>query len=133
MCHCRAPFTYQWRTNGTALSGQTNSVLHLTGFQPANAADYTVAVTNADGWVASGIARLTLAIPPTINNLSCNVGSFGFIVPTEVGPFYIVEYTLSLDAPLWQPLTNIVGTGAPMAVSDPGATDASRFYRVRLQ
>jgi hypothetical protein len=41
-----APLSYQWRLNGTNLSGGTNSVLNLVNVQPVNAGNYTVAVTN---------------------------------------------------------------------------------------
>ena len=129
----RSPFTYQWRTNGTALPDQTNSALGLAGFQAAKAAAYSVAVTNADGWVLSDTATLTLAISPAIKNLSYSAGKFGFSVPTEIGPTYSVEYTHSLDGPSWQSLTNILGAGALAEVVDPGATDTNRFYRIRLQ
>jgi hypothetical protein len=53
-----APFTFQWRRNGTVLSGATNSSLLLANVQPANAGDYSVAISNAVGAVVSVDARV---------------------------------------------------------------------------
>ncbi len=58
--------TYQWRLNGTSLSGQTNSVLVLTNAQLADAGDYTVVVSDANGSVTSAIAHLDVLVPPMI-------------------------------------------------------------------
>jgi hypothetical protein len=53
-----APFSFQWRLNGTVLSGATNSSLLLANVQPANAGDYSVAISNAVGAVVSVDARV---------------------------------------------------------------------------
>ena len=61
-----APFTYRWKTNGVnatianASAGSTNLTLTLTNVQLGNAADYTLAVTNAYGGTNSTIATLTV-------------------------------------------------------------------------
>jgi hypothetical protein len=58
-----APFSYQWRKDGTAFINATNPVLTLTNVQPSDAASYTVTVTNAVGSVTSNAATLTLVAP----------------------------------------------------------------------
>lgn len=63
------PFTYQWQRNGTAISGATGSSLVLAQVQSADAAGYSVVVTNAVGSVTSLTATLTITaavVPPTI-------------------------------------------------------------------
>ena len=55
-----APLSYQWRFNGTNLSGATSTSLTLAGVQPANAGSYTVAVTNSAGSATSAAAVLTV-------------------------------------------------------------------------
>lgn len=55
------PFHYQWRHNGQALPGATNSVLGLpeAGFDQAGV--YTVTVSNALGTVVSREMRLSIS------------------------------------------------------------------------
>jgi hypothetical protein len=61
-----APFSYQWRLNGTVLSGATSSALALTSVQTNQAGSYTVVVTNSWGSMTSTVATLTVYVPPAI-------------------------------------------------------------------
>jgi hypothetical protein len=61
-----APIGYQWRRNGVALSGGTQSVYSVTAAQVANVGNYDVVVTNPVGSVASNPAALTLNRPVSI-------------------------------------------------------------------
>ena len=54
---------YQWRLNGTALSGATNLVLVLTNLQYAQAGSYSVAVFNEAGSTISSNGTLTIITP----------------------------------------------------------------------
>jgi hypothetical protein len=127
------PFDYQWRTNGAALAGQTNSTLRIASVQPRDFADYTVRVSNADGSVVSDVARLTLAASPAIASPSIDSAGFMLSFPTEAGPTYAVEYKFSFDDPSWQVLTNVSGTGLPVTINDDAPTNAMKLYRVRVQ
>jgi hypothetical protein len=63
-----APLLYQWRFEGTAIVGQTNSSLTLSGVSSANAGGYDVVVANASGSVTSVVATLTVSssgLPPS--------------------------------------------------------------------
>ncbi len=53
------PLRYQWRLNGTAISGATSATLTLTGAQVV-AGSYTVVVTDNDGHVTSSAAVLSI-------------------------------------------------------------------------
>lgn len=53
--------TYQWKKDGSAISGKTASTLPLLLLSASDAASYTVVVTNGFGSVTSNAAVLTLA------------------------------------------------------------------------
>ncbi len=59
-----APLSYQWRKAGVDLPGQTGASLVLAQVQPADAGDYTVAVSNAAGGALSQPATLTVQTEP---------------------------------------------------------------------
>ncbi len=51
--------SYQWLSNNTAIAGATMDSYTITNFQPADAASYSVVVTNDGGAVTSTAATLT--------------------------------------------------------------------------
>jgi len=57
---------YQWRFEGQAINGATNSTLTLTNLQPADAGSYDVIVSSAYTSVFSSLAELTLLTNPVI-------------------------------------------------------------------
>ena len=73
-----ATLAYQWSKNGTPLtnggnvSGATTATLSLAGISAADAANYSVTVTNAAG-SSSSSATLTVLGPPTITTQPANV------------------------------------------------------------
>jgi len=79
------------------------------------------------------VARLTPAASPTIAVVGFDAAGFTLSFPTEVGPSYTVESKHSLDDLSWEVLTNVVGTGLPITISDPEPTDGTKFYRIHLQ
>lgn len=60
------PFTYQWRKNGSSITGQTNSTLSFASVVAADAANYDVVVSNSIGSVVSPFATLTVNTAPAI-------------------------------------------------------------------
>ena len=59
-----APLQYQWRFNGTNITGASGTSLTLSNVQPAQAGNYLVVVTNAYGSTNSANALLTVNPPP---------------------------------------------------------------------
>lgn len=58
-----APLAYQWRKNDEPIAGATSATLTLTAVSPADAAQYSVIVTNSAGSATSAAARLTVNAP----------------------------------------------------------------------
>jgi hypothetical protein len=54
-----SPFSFQWWRDGYELPNATNSALILTNIQPEDSGSYSVAVTNAHGFVVSSNALIS--------------------------------------------------------------------------
>jgi hypothetical protein len=61
-----APLAYQWRKDGAALPGATQSSYTIGSVTTAHAGGYSVLVTNTAGSVSSATARLTVGTAPAI-------------------------------------------------------------------
>lgn len=58
-----SPFTYQWRKDGTPISGATSSNYSVSTATPAHSGSYTVVVSNRAGSVTSVAVTVTVAAP----------------------------------------------------------------------
>ena len=72
-----APFTYQWRYNGTNIAGATSPTLGLNNVQPLQAGSYSVVVTNVAGTVTSANANLTVTCSYALSASSAAFGASG--------------------------------------------------------
>ncbi|MFM2082123.1 MAG: hypothetical protein RL380_814 [Verrucomicrobiota bacterium] len=105
-----APLAYQWRFNGTNLSGATNDDYSFNNAQLTNAGNYTVIVTNAIGSVTSAVAALTVSnAAPAVTtqpvSASVNVGD-------SANFFVAASGTSPLDFQWRFNGTNLVGANA---------------------
>lgn len=77
---------YQWRRDGLAIVGATAATLAIDRAAAADAGDYTVIVTDANGSIVSRMARLAVAAPAhgPLTNLSVRAATRG-AVPLIVG------------------------------------------------
>jgi alpha-tubulin suppressor-like RCC1 family protein len=79
--------TFQWQLNGTNLAGAARSNYALPYVTPAHAGNYRVIASNASGSVTSGVAALTVNLPPwplVTNWPASRVVSLGSPVTLEV-------------------------------------------------
>lgn len=86
--------TFQWKKNGTAITGGTASTLTFTSVALTDAATYTVVATNASGAVTSTASVLVVNAPPVITKqpvsqtvatrttVTFTVSATGFPAPT---------------------------------------------------
>ena len=102
-----SPSVYQWRHDGTNISGVTGAVLSLTNLQLVDSGDYCVTVTNIYGATASSNLNLVVTnSPPIIVNQPTNQAA-----PPLTNTFFVVNVVGSLPLNYqWQfNGTNIVG------------------------
>ncbi len=125
--------SFQWRLNGTNLSGATASILTVSDVSQSLCGNYSVMVSNSFGTDVSADAILQLVIPMTAINPTklSSPSRFQFDLPTQANVTYTIEYVDALgDA--WQFLKMINGNGAFVPVIDSGASNSFRFYRIKV-
>jgi hypothetical protein len=128
------PLSYQWLRNGSPVAGQTKSSLILIPAWPVNAGDYQLVVTNIYGAATSAVATVTVSVPPPVLQSSEAVGeTFQFSFSSALGATYVIEWSASLNPPVWVELERRTGTGGTESVTDLGPLGESRFYRVRVE
>jgi uncharacterized repeat protein (TIGR03803 family) len=128
---------YQWRENGTNLadggnvSGSAARVLTLNNITPANAATYSVIVSNALGSVTSSGALLTVEEPPDFLTAAQIGGTIAFTWSATKGQAYQLQCTTNLGSAGWTNLGGAVtATNYIMGASDGVGTSGQKFYRV---
>ncbi len=66
----------------------------------------------------------------TLRNPAVNGSTFSFSLSTISRAQHVIEYKTQLTDPTWTVLTNIVGTGSSVTVTDP--VSGQRLYRMRI-
>lgn len=123
----RAPFKYQWKHNGTNLTGAVGPTLMLKGIKATQAGAYSVLVSNGVGATNSVTAQVTVYTntAPAMSAPVQSNGQFAFQVTGVPGAKYVVQG--STDMQNWTSLrTNL----APFTFTDAQAASFNqRFYR----
>ena len=101
------PLKYQWKKNGSNISGATGSSYTISSVKTSDAGSYTVTVSNSAGSVTSSAATLTVNVPVTLisitinGNSSVDVGSTATYTCTAAysnGAFKTVTPTWSISS-----------------------------------
>jgi hypothetical protein len=130
------PLSYQWRFNGTAITGATTNLLTLNSVQTTNAGSYDVVVTNLAGWTTSAVATLTVLAPPPAQPYITSIMPTGsnfkitFTGPASDSPTVYSVLSGSVVTVVTNPtLATITGGGGLYQAIVP-ANGPKQFYRI---
>jgi hypothetical protein len=87
---------------------------------------------NAAGNLSIRTLMWSASTPPRLTAVGFAGNSFSLSVPSSSGTSYVLEYKDSLSAPNWSALPEATSAGGVLTLTDSAATNALRFYRVRL-
>lgn len=126
-----SPLAYQWLFGGVGIAGATNATWSVDNVAATNAGSYSVVVTDPFGSVISSIAVLSVSNVVFTTIARANVQTVSIAGSGVPGSSYILQTATNLSGPWWSLTTNTANaaTGA-FNFTDPGATNASRFYRL---
>ena len=132
-----APLYYQWLSNGVAILNATNASLVLSNVQPANAASYSLSVSNLFGTTNTAAATLTVRDQMVLSSTNAppiSGGQIQFRVLNIIGMNKVVLEG-STNLVNWVPIkTNNTPPGNFLDLADPIlGTRPYRFYRTKEQ
>jgi hypothetical protein len=114
------------------------NVSYLAAHAWTNTGDYTVTFTafNLDHPAGVSTNLLVHVVPlelPVLAAGGMSSNNYQLTFGSQAGVYYVVEYATNLTPPMvWQTLQSRTSTGGVIAVQDSNATNAARFYRVRM-
>ena len=133
------PLFYYWQKNGTNLTDAVNvtgsaaRILHLANISAADAATYSVIVSNSLGSVISTGALLTVISPPVFQSVAKTNNSVRLVWSGISGLQYQLQFKGTLGSTNWNNLGSpVFCNGTTVTALDALGTNAQRFYRVVL-
>ena len=123
-----APITYQWRKDGTAISGATGSTYSISSTATSDAGSYTVVVTNSAGSATSNAATLTVTAAATAPSITTQPSSSSVISGSAASFSVAASGTATLTYQWRKDGTAISGaTGSTYSISSTATSDAGSY------
>lgn len=127
-----APLKYQWRKDGSNLSGETNATVTFTNLAKVDGGIIVVVVTNGFGAITSPPVNLLIAGRPTITNGPL-AGALRFQFPGETGVVYRVESSPTVDFTTPTTVTNVAPSADGLVtLTNSMVAGTNSFFRLRL-
>jgi hypothetical protein len=127
---------YQWRKQGSPITGATNSSLILTNVALSDGGTYDVVASGTYGSTPSAPASVTIFIPAIAGTLGSPAytanNQFQFTVTGSAGSNYVVQVATNLAAPtVW---VSLLTNTSPFTFVDSNAQNfPQRFYRAQAR
>lgn len=128
-----APLRYQWRRNGVAIHGQTNSTLELPAVAFAQSGRYSVVVFNDFDCAVSADAVLVVVAAELVQCTGIERVAGGVRLIVAGPPSYNYRIEATVDFKTWETIATIYNASGVCEHTDPGGLLACRFYRVVKQ
>jgi hypothetical protein len=123
------PLGYQWRLNGSDISGATSSSLVLASFQSTNQGNYSIFVNNVYGSSESPAASLYLNSPPRLIGPVVGGDQISFQFVGIANTNYVIERSTNLT--VWVPIKTNKSSIGIFTFSDAFTPGQNKFYRGR--
>ena len=128
-----APFSFQWKKNGTNIVGATTNTFSIPVVSTNDAGNYSVVITNIAGTVTSSNALLTVstsAFQP-VATLSLSGTTVTLSWTSEAGTTYRPQYKNSLTDAIWTDIPpDITASGPISSIVTSSSGTTNRFYRI---
>ena len=107
--------------------------MNLPGVSPADAASYSVAVSNAYGSLTSSPALLAVVLHPNIDSARVANGTLTLTWWSLAGRTYRLQFKADLGASVWQDIAPDISATGPTTTTTFSITNAPQgFYRLAL-
>ena len=123
-----ATLTYQWRKDGTAISGATSSTYTISSTSTSNAGSYTVVVTNSAGSATSNAATLTVTAAATAPSITTQPSSSSVTAGSAASFSVAASGTATLTYQWRKDGTSISGaTASTYSIGSTSTSDAGSY------
>jgi hypothetical protein len=124
---------YQWRFNGTNISGATNASYALAFVAATNTGNYSVIATNIAGSLTSSNALLALLPPGAAQFQTISLQSDGVQISFTGDAYWTYTVETSTNLTTWSALTNLTSPDGLFNFSAGAITNSpQQFYRARV-
>ena len=123
-----ATLTYQWRKNGSSISGATSSTYSISSTSTSDAGSYTVVVTNSAGSATSNAATLTVTAAATAPTITTQPSSRSVTSGSAASFSVVASGTATLTFQWKKDGSSISGaTSSTYSISSTSTSDAGSY------